>query len=75
MYQPEEDGYMVISITESEFYTVFNKVVHVHINLHLYSPDELDLFSPMIEPGLSFGGWVLTEDKGIVAQSVDLLVM
>ena len=76
MYQPEEDGYMVVSITESKFYTVFNMVVYVHIYLHVYSTDELDLLSPMIEPGLSFGGWVLTENKGIVAQcSVDLLVM
>ena len=36
MYQPEEDGYMVVSITESKFYTVFNMVVHVHIYLHVF---------------------------------------
>ena len=48
----------------------------MYISTCMYSTDELDLLSPMIEPGLSFGGWVLTEDKGIVAQcSVDLLVM
>ena len=36
MYQPEEDGYMVVSITESKFYIVFNIGIHVHIYLHVF---------------------------------------